>query len=69
MTLKVPERAQSGQVVRLRGKGVAKKGARAGDLYVHFLVQIPKDGGTAVADLIDRIAEVQKEDPRKGIEL
>ena len=48
VNLKVPEGTQSGQVVRLRGKGVARKGRPAGDLYVHFLIQIPsaqKRGG------------------------
>jgi curved DNA-binding protein len=69
VTLKVPERTQSGQVVRLRGKGVHKKGADPGDLYVHFLVQVPRDGGAAVADLIDKLSHYQSEDPRQGIVL
>jgi curved DNA-binding protein len=41
VTMKVPAGAQSGQTLRLRGKGAAKQGASAGDLYVHFLIQIP----------------------------
>jgi curved DNA-binding protein len=69
VNLKIPEGAQSGQVVRLRGKGIARKGRPAGDLYVHFLVQIPKDGGAEVAELIDRIAKFQNVDPRSGINL
>jgi len=69
VTMKVPERTQSGSVVRLRGKGVTKKGRQAGDLYVHFLVQIPKDGAGEVAELVDRIARFQTEDPRSGIRL
>jgi curved DNA-binding protein len=69
VTLKVPERTQSGSVVRLRGKGVAKKGRPPGDLYVHFLVQIPKDGGAEVAQLIDRLAQFQDADPRRDIRL
>jgi curved DNA-binding protein len=69
VTLKVPERTQSGSVVRLRGKGVTKKGRQAGDLYVHFLVQIPKDGAGEVAELVDSIARFQTEDPRSGIRL
>jgi curved DNA-binding protein len=69
VTLKVPERAQSGSVVRLRGKGVFKKGRPAGDLYVHFLVQVPQDGGEEVTKAIDRIAEFQTEDPRRDIAL
>jgi curved DNA-binding protein len=69
VTLKVPEHTQSGQTVRLRGKGVARKGSHPGDLYVHFMVQIPASSDAAVGDLIDRLAEYQQEDPRAGIEL
>jgi len=69
VTMKVPERTQSGSVVRLRGKGVAKKGRQAGDLYVHFLVQIPNDGAGEVGQLVDRIAKFQTDDPRQHIRL
>jgi curved DNA-binding protein len=41
VTLKIPARTQSGQQVRLKGKGVARKGKEPGDLYVRFLIQIP----------------------------
>jgi curved DNA-binding protein len=67
VTLKVPERTQSGSVVRLRGKGVAKKGRPNGDLFVHFLIQIPKEGGDEVGKLVDELAAFQKDDPRVGI--
>ena len=67
VTLKVPEGAQSGQVVRLRGKGVARKGHEAGDLYVHFLVQVPHDTRAEVRELIDQLAKFQTEDPRAAI--
>jgi curved DNA-binding protein len=69
VTLKVPARSQSGTVVRLRGKGVTRKGRPAGDLYVHFLVQIPTEGGTEVDKLVDALAQHQKRDPRGDIHL
>jgi curved DNA-binding protein len=69
VSMKVPPRAQSGQTVRLRGKGVAMKGRTAGDLYVHFLVQIPVDASNEAASLVDKLAEFQTEDPRLGLEL
>lgn len=69
VTLKVPPGSQSGQSVRLRGKGVARKGHPVGDLYVRFMVQIPKGEGGDVGALIDRLAELQTEDPRAHIEL
>jgi curved DNA-binding protein len=69
VSLKVPEHAKSGQVLRLRGKGVVKKGHEPGDLYVHFLVQIPSDATPEVADLVDRLAKFQPGDPREDIRL
>jgi curved DNA-binding protein len=67
VSLKVPERTQSGSVVRLRGKGVAKKGRPAGDLFVHFMVRIPAASSSEVSDLVDQLARFQPEDPREGI--
>jgi curved DNA-binding protein len=69
VTLKVPERTQSGGRLRLRGKGVSKKGRPAGDLYVHFLVQIPKDASPEVGKLVDELAKFQPDDPRVDIQL
>lgn len=39
--LKVPPLAQSGQLLRLRGKGITR-GEHTGDLYVRFLVRLPE---------------------------
>jgi curved DNA-binding protein len=69
VNLKVPEGAQSGQVVRLRGKGVARKGRPAGDLYVHFLIQIPTARSEEVTKLVDELAKSQEQDPRVDIRL
>jgi len=69
VTLKVPEHTQSGHVVRLAGKGVARKGQAPGDLYVHFMVHLPTSTSPDVAALIAKLAAYQTEDPRKDIEL
>jgi curved DNA-binding protein len=69
VSMKVPEHTQSGSTVRLRGKGVARKGRTAGDLYVHFLIQIPTDGGPELAEAIDRLSGFQEGDPREDIKL
>jgi curved DNA-binding protein len=66
VSLKVPERSQTGSVVRLRGKGVARKGKEPGDLYVHFMVRIPTEG---MDDMLPAIEKLQPEDPRKDIKL
>ena len=66
VTLKVPERSQTGSVVRMRGKGVARKGEEPGDLYVHFMVHIPTQG---LEDVLPAIEKLGPEDPRKDIKL
>jgi curved DNA-binding protein len=65
VTLKVPERTQGGTVMRVRGKGVARKKGTPGDLYVHFVIQIPTDAG--LDEEFRKIAEHEKEDVRKDI--
>jgi curved DNA-binding protein len=69
VSLKVPPKSQTGTVVRLRGKGVAKRGKSAGDLYVHFEVQIPTEDDPKLASLIDELAAFQKDDPREKLAL
>ena len=64
--LTVPKRAQSGQLVRLRGKGIARKGKPAGDLLVRFLVVYPGDDDPEVAAAVDKLA-ARCRDPREGI--
>ncbi len=69
VTLKVPERTQSGHVVRLAGKGVARKGQPAGNLYVHFMVHVPTEASPELDALIDKLAAHQTDDLREAIEL
>jgi curved DNA-binding protein len=66
VTLKVPERSQTGNVLRVRGKGVARKGGEPGDLYVHFLVHIPTEG---MDEVLATLEKLQPDDPRKDIKL
>ncbi|HLM76096.1 MAG TPA: DnaJ C-terminal domain-containing protein [Polyangiaceae bacterium] len=63
VTLKVPPYTQSGHVMRLRGKGVTKKGKEPGDLYVKFLVQAPTSDDPEVAKAVETI-EATMTDPR-----
>jgi len=41
VTLTVPPHSNSGQVLRLRGKGLPVQGGTAGDLYVRLVVALP----------------------------
>jgi curved DNA-binding protein len=63
VTLKVPEHAQSGQVTRLRGKGVTRKGKTPGDLYVRFLVQMPKAASPELAQAVE-VLDRHVQEPR-----
>lgn len=67
VVLKVPEKTQSGQIARLRGKGVARKNRTPGDLYVHFQVQVPKADTSEVREAIEVLERAQREDPRENL--
>ncbi|MFO0673077.1 MAG: DnaJ C-terminal domain-containing protein [Polyangiaceae bacterium] len=67
--LSVPAGAQSGTTVRLRGKGVTRKSKEPGDLYVRFLVQLPKTRTPEIDALVDKLAALDAEDPRASIHL
>lgn len=41
LRLKVPAASQTGQTLRIRGKGIARKGRPAGHLYAHLKVMAP----------------------------
>jgi curved DNA-binding protein len=66
VTLKVPARTQTGQVTRLRGKGVTRKGREAGDLYVKFLVQVPTVESPEIAKAVE-VLDGAVDEPRKGM--
>lgn len=67
VTLKLPEAAQSGQKLRLRGKGVQIPGRDSGDLYITLEVRLPKAGDKA---LLEALRKAQgKADPRAGLHL
>jgi curved DNA-binding protein len=67
VTLTVPKRAQSGQQLRLKGKGVHRKKDQ-GDLYVRFLVRLPDSDSKDVERAIDELERHTKDDLREGIE-
>ncbi len=65
VTLTIPAGSQSGQKMRLRGKGLPKgKGEGAGDLYVELRVAVPKTLTEEERKLFESLREVSKFDPR-----
>lgn len=66
VTLTIPKRAQSGQVVRLRGRGVKRK-KEHGDLYVRFLIRLPDSDDASVKRAIDALQAHMTSDLRADI--
>lgn len=54
--LKVPPHTQSGQLLRLRGKGVTR-GKETGDLYVRFMIQLPPGDDEKIQEAIKLLSE------------
>lgn len=58
LAVKIPAGIQSGQKLRLKGKGLPKmKSGHRGDMYVRPKVNIPKKLTRKQRDLLDRLAE------------
>jgi curved DNA-binding protein len=67
VSLKIPAHAQSGQSVRLKGRGVKRKN-EVGDLFVRLLVRLPEKENREIAAAIETLTEATATDIRKGIE-
>jgi molecular chaperone DnaJ len=64
----IPPGAQSGQLLRIRGKGVPAHGRQpAGDLYLRLMVRVPKNGISR--DVVEKIEKAYTEDIRKDLRL
>lgn len=59
VAVKVPPGSSSGTTLRVRGKGVAKKG-KTGDLYVRLLVNVPPTPSAELLALADRLAQMEE---------
>jgi curved DNA-binding protein len=68
VTLTVPKHAQSGQVARLKGKGVHRQG-QTGDLFVRFLIKLPAATSTEVERAVDALDQAMTGDVRAAIHL
>jgi molecular chaperone DnaJ len=69
LNVKIPPGAQSGQQLRLKGKGVSAHGQiSAGDLYLRLMVRVPMDNNIT-DDVIEKIDRAYAEDVRKDLRL
>jgi molecular chaperone DnaJ len=70
VNLKIKPGSQSGQRLRLRGRGVKDpKTKTAGDLYVRLLVHVPRDGGEKARHAAEELEQCYGENPRKNLKL
>ena len=64
-SLTIPPGTQSGQQLRLRGKGLAKrKKGQAGDLYVDVKIRVPTHLSEPERDLFEQLSRQSHFDPR-----
>jgi DnaJ-class molecular chaperone len=67
--LTVPKGANSGTVLRLKGKGVAKAQGGHGDQYVTLKVVLPDKPDPELEEFIARWSKTQAYDPRRAMEV
>jgi curved DNA-binding protein len=66
VTLSVPKHSQSGQEVRLKGKGV-KRAGKQGDLYVRFQVKLPAKDSDEIEQAVEALENAMSGDVRGAI--
>jgi curved DNA-binding protein len=68
VSVKVPPGTQSGTTLRVRGKGVTRKGRPTGDLYVRFMVHVPPVSDPVV-QLVDELARYEDPQIRRHLDV
>jgi DnaJ-class molecular chaperone len=67
VTMAIPANSNSGRVLRLKGKGVARSDGERGDAYVTLKVMLPEEGDAALAEFLRDWAPKHAYDPRRGM--
>ncbi len=65
VNLKIPSGTQSGQKLRLRGKGLSRKGNERGDLFARVKIVIPGTLSPKEKDLFKEMAKISNFKPRQ----
>jgi curved DNA-binding protein len=68
VSVKVPPGTQSGTTLRVRGKGVTRKGRPTGDLYIRFMVHVPKGSSPDMIRLVDELTRYEDPQIRRELE-
>ncbi len=66
VTLTVPKHAQSGQVARLKGRGVKRK-TETGDLYVRFQIKLPASSSDEIEAAVNTLESAMTGDVRADV--
>jgi DnaJ-class molecular chaperone len=70
VNLKVPPMSQSGQILKLKGKGATHpRTKQKGDLFVKLVVKVPKTDDPAALKAVEQMDGYYKEDLRKDMRL
>lgn len=68
--VKVPPKSQSGQTLKLKGKGAVKaKSKQRGDLLVRLVVKVPQTDDSEILEGAEKMDRYYKKDVRAGIRL
>jgi len=62
--IKIPPGTQTGQRLRVRGRGLPERGSEAGDLYVVARIQMPKEIGDREKSLWEQLSRESHFNPR-----
>jgi curved DNA-binding protein len=69
VAVKVPPGTQSGTKLRVRGKGVVRKGREPGDLYLIFMIHVPTGGAPELQKIAEEIAKFETGDVRANLHI
>jgi molecular chaperone DnaJ len=70
VNVKVPPKSQSGQILRLKGKGAINlKTKKRGDLMLKLIVKVPQTDDREIFNAAEKMNAFYKEDPRGNIRL
>jgi len=67
VTMTIPKGSDSGAQLRLRGKGIHRRGAAEGDQFVTLKVVIGDSGDAELAAFLEGWAQKHPADPRRGM--
>ena len=64
--IEVPAGSQGGQRLRLKGRGLNKRGGGRGDAYIKLKIVVPTNPGNEEKEMYRKLSEKSKFEPRPG---